>query len=392
MGLEVAPDSEEAGAEADALAADIHGSPDGVHEGLDVSLEVRPADLPQKKRVTGVRRLPVGAANARESAGETLPRFPAAVLVNAEDGDETGSGSSQPDLFPLETPARLVSVGDLGLAHRLKCLIAGGTERLACAPFQLHDGAVRNLPLLSNGCDDGFTHLAAAQPDLARKCDRTGLQPNPGAPGWDARGQLGAYPFPSLRADEFVKQPFREERDDAREVCDLMPLRLPGGLLARGEFVTAVPTAQQKHRMTDVHFVGRKRLPIVRLLTRLPAGLAARRRGLRTRRRDDVGDRGPEELLEFRRRLASRFCRRASRAAFWALSFATSTPRAVHRGQEPLSPLTPQIPTQQGPAEQGENAYIGRGERLRYSVSYLLQSISLDTARRFLGRLANPNS
>lgn len=89
-----------------------------------------------------------------------------------------------------------------------------------------------------------------------------------------------------------MQQILRDVRDDARKIGELMPGRLASRRDVLRKLVPAVAAELGADGDANVHLVGRKRLPVVRLVPGLSPRLPARLLRLRARRRDDVRGRG----------------------------------------------------------------------------------------------------
>lgn len=158
--------------------------------------------------------------------------------------------------------------------------------------LEFHDRAVRDLRLLAEERGKQLAGLPPAQPETTREDGQHRLQPLADASSGNTRRQLVPRPLAALWARQLMQQILRDVRDDARKIGELMPGRLASRRDVLRKLVPAVAAELGADGDANVHLVGRKRLPVVRLVPGLSPRLPARLLRLRARRRDDVRGRG----------------------------------------------------------------------------------------------------
>jgi hypothetical protein len=256
--------------------AELAFAADALGVGLEVALQVRPADLATRERQVVVGPPAIGRDD-RRGVGEQV----AGVILTAVRGDgeyrvAVREGAPERVLGSLQPPPRLVHVQVAGGAHAVQQIGVGVAQRVADPREDRVDGP---------SGDPGAEQLLAQLDDVAARDpvahrqhrDRRLVVARPERAVADPGGQLAARASAAARAAHALAAMLAHRDSDRRQLLDLMTRREAIG--NQLDFARDVATATTRRPVVDelVYRPRRQQRPALALMTGLGALLAPRR-------------------------------------------------------------------------------------------------------------------
>src|SRR5271167_876931 len=243
-------------------------------ERLKISLQMRPADL----ALAGVHHIigppTIAVENAREGLADQLPQSLAASGArDQEDGRQSGYRHPQPLPFPLFLPTRFIQMRHLGLGHRLFGFPVRGLQGRGGLFAQTLDTSQAQLypaQLLQQ-----FNYLPAALAEATSKDGHPGLQSGTKGASANLGRQLRFHPGLTMGTPTGNQTVLGNHRTNFRQFPDLMSLQERNwSARIRRQQTPAMGTSFRPMLHDLIHFLRRRQLPMIALVSRLATGLA----------------------------------------------------------------------------------------------------------------------